>query len=69
MTETARLIHEILKIKPSIYHIDQSKDMSYYDVINYLKEIHPWITQKLVEKEPFNNQLMDDKLSVSPFKS
>jgi len=69
ITETARLIDEILKMKPGLYHIDQSQGMSYYDVINYLKEIHPWITPKLVERKPFNNQLLDDKLSVSKFKS
>jgi dTDP-4-dehydrorhamnose reductase len=62
ITESAKAILDIIHMKPDIYHIDQSKDMSYYDVICYLKTIHPWITPKLISSEKYNNQLIDKKM-------
>jgi hypothetical protein len=54
-------------MKPGIYHVDQSGTMSYYDVLCYLKKIHPWITPKRVEQKAYNNQLVDDKIKSSRF--
>ena len=63
MTESAKAIVSLIKEKPGFYHFDQNDYISMFDLLTYLKTIHPWITPKKVKSTPYNNQMIDTRLT------
>lgn len=65
ITESAKAILSIsTTFPPGIYHVDQNKGISMYELLMYLKTIHPWITPKMISSVPYNNQMTDNQLTI-----
>ncbi len=65
ITDTAEAIYHIVtRFSPDLYLLNSNDRYSFYDIVNYLKTIHPWIEVK--ESQDFNAdmRMIDDRVPI-----
>ena len=67
ISDTGKAIIDIIGKEPDIYHVDSNDGYSFYDIVVYLKTLHPWIVVNDEGKFTMNNQLVDERVKVRKF--
>lgn len=69
MEETAKAVYEIMDMDPDIYLVNSNKNHSYYDIVNLLKDSHPFIEVTPTDEPDLDNRMIDERVPVAYFKS
>lgn len=68
--DTAASIYDIItRLKPDIYLINANDRYSFYDIVSYLKTIHPWIHVKESTDFVQDMRMIDDRVIVKKLSS
>lgn len=67
LSDTAIAIQTILEMPSDLYMVDSNDRLSLYDIVSYLKEIHPWIKLEEDKHSQWNNQMDDPRIKIRKF--
>lgn len=70
ITDTADAIYHIVtSFSPDLYLLNSNDKFTFFDIVTYLKTIHPWIVVKESQEFTADMRMMDDRVPIQKLSS